>query len=150
MRFFAPAQLEAQRKPLFPHKIISGSLPGATEIRIGGDQNIKISGKDQQISISTDAGTIEMGRISATRLGLEVTNTDGSSSGIGIVPGTLDELGFFSTDINGSVVWKQLGPTGYIFDLVNSVNIMQDGKLPDGTYGSVVAKEGVDVPDVFS
>lgn len=81
-----------------------------------------------------------------------VTNSgDGSSIGMGIIPGsTTNEFGFFALDSNGNVVMKIVDGTRYVYDLQTNKNIMQDGELPDSTYGLVVAKEGFDVSEVFS
>lgn len=78
MRYFNDPQLEAQRKPLVPHKIISGALPGATEIRIGGNENIKISGKNQLISVSSGSSGVALGQTTATTQGLMVTDSSGT------------------------------------------------------------------------
>jgi hypothetical protein len=77
MRYFDYPQAEVQRKPLVPNKLISGMLPGATEIRIGGNENIKISGKDQVVSISDGSTNVSLCRTSATSLGLSFTDGSG-------------------------------------------------------------------------
>jgi hypothetical protein len=149
MRYFDAPMLDEQRKPLVPHKIISGSLPGATEIRIGGSESIKISGKNQNITITTDDGTIIFGRREDGSLALEVENADGTVTGLGVVPGSTD-LGFYTTDTAGNVVQKIVGATRTVNDITNDVGTILDGLLPDGSYGAVVAKEGEEVEDVFS
>lgn len=148
MRYFDAPQLDEQRVPLVPHKIISGSLPGATEIRIGGSESIKISGKNQNITITTEDGTIIFGRRPDGSLALEVENDDGTTTGIGVVPGTT-ELGFYTTDTAGNVVQKIVGATRTINDITNDVRVIVDGLLPDDTYGFVAAKQGQDVGDAF-
>jgi hypothetical protein len=65
-RYFQQPSDETQRKPVKPSQIISGGLPGSTVIRIGGDQNVKISGIDRTISVSTADSTIEVGNITDT------------------------------------------------------------------------------------
>lgn len=77
MRYFDYPQAEVQRKPLVPNKLISGMLPGATEIRIGGNENIKISGKDQTISVSDGNTSVSLGR-DGTTLGFGFTDATGT------------------------------------------------------------------------
>lgn len=136
-----------QRQPIEPRSIISGSLPGATEIRLG--DNIKISGKNQQIKVTTTAGNITVGATSDGRLAMEVTNSDGTKTGIGVIPGSTD-LGFYTLDATGNVIQKIVGATRYVYDISTSKNIMQDGKLPDATYGQATAKAGYNVSDGVS
>lgn len=129
MRFFEAPTLDTQREPLLPHKIVSGALPGATQIRIGGSENVLIDGLHQRITITT---------------------TDGSSVGIGVIPGTTS-LGFFSLDSSGNLILKiELG-TIFMYDFANSGrNRMQVGKLPDGTYDVAVSKDAYTVGDAIS
>lgn len=133
-----------QTQPIEPKSIISGGLPGATEIRLGN--NIKISGKNQQILVNTTSGSITVGATDDGRLAMEVTNADGTKTGIGQIPGSTD-LGFYTLDAAGNVIQKIVGPTRYVYDLSTGKNIMQDGKLPDGTYGQDTAKAGFNVSD---
>lgn len=74
MRFFDAPQLDAQRKPLEPHKMISGNLPGATQIRVGGDENVLIDGLNKRISVTSDGGTISIGRTPTGDLQLVVND----------------------------------------------------------------------------
>lgn len=148
MNYYDSPPGDVQRQPLEPKSIISGGLPGATEIRIGGNQNIKISGRDQQISVTTTGGMITMGATSDGRLAMEVTNTDGTKTGIGTIPGSTD-LGFYTLDASGNVIQKIVGATRYIYDISTGKNIIQDGKLPDASYGQVDAKAGINVADLF-
>lgn len=129
MRYFDPPVLDEQRQPLEPHNIISGSLPGATQIRIGGNQNILIDGLHQRITIAS---------------------TDGSSVGIGSIPGDEGNSGFFSVDASGNLVQKIILGTWYVYDLSTNKNIMQSGKLPDNSYGQAIAKSGFNVSDGVS
>lgn len=135
-----------QTSPLEPHSIISGALPGATEIRIG--RSIKISGKNQQIKVTTTGGNITMGATSDGRLAMEVTNADGTKTGIGVIPG-LTQLGFYTLDAGGNVIQKIVGPTQSVYDISTTKNIMQVGKLPDATYGWAVAATNKNVSDGF-
>lgn len=74
MRYVDAPILDQQRKPLVPNKIISGMLPGATEIRIGGNENIKISGKDQNISITSSGTSLSFGNQGAGDLQLALSD----------------------------------------------------------------------------
>lgn len=147
MNYYDTPPDPAQNQPLEPHSIISGSLPGATEIRIGS--NIKISGKTQQISVTTTGGKITMGATSDGRLAMEVTNADGTKTGIGVIPGST-QLGFYTLDASGNVIQKIVGPTRYVYDITNNKNVMQDGKLPDSTYGFATATTGNNVTDAYT
>lgn len=146
MQYYTAPPGDEQRQPLEPKSIISGSLPGATQIRIGGNQNILIDGLHQQISVTTTGGNITMGATSDGRLAMEVTNTDGTKTGIGTIPGSTD-LGFYTLDTAGNVVQKIVGATRYVYDISTTKNIIQDGKLPDNTYGQANAKAGFNVSD---
>ncbi len=128
MQFYDAPPADTQRQPIEPHTIISGILPGATQIRIGGDSNVLIDGLHRRITI---------------------TQTDGSSVGIGII-GDTGELGTFVTDANGNLISKTVNGTTYYYDLTTNKNIIQIGKLPDGSYGMAVAKAGYNVSDGIS
>lgn len=104
-------------------------LPGATELRIGGNANIKISGKDQRMTITT---------------------TDGSSVGLGTIPGDAGNLGFFSLNATGQVIQKIILGTWYVNKPTTAENFLQSGILPDGTGGFVITKDGSSVASVFS
>lgn len=147
MNYYDAPPGEEQRQPLQPHNLISGALPGATEIRIGN--SIKISGKTQQIAVTTTGGNITIGATSDGRLAMEVTNSDSTKTGIGVIPGST-QLGFYTLDASGNVIQKIVGPTRYVYDLSTGKNIMQDGKLPDSTYGQATAKTGFNVSDGVS
>lgn len=146
MRFFQGPNLDAQRRPLVPRNMISGSLPGATQIRIGGDQNVLIDGLNKRITVGTSGG---------------------ESVGMGIVPGTTDEFGFFTLDANGNLTQKTVGGILYFYDesgnLIQKIavgtrdiyrtdgtNVMRDGILPDDTAGVIVVEDGSEVDDVFA
>lgn len=147
MQFYDNPPDPEQRQPLQPHNLISGALPGSTEIRIGN--SIKISGKTQQIAVTTTGGNITIGATSDGRLAMEVTNSDGTKTGIGIIPGSTD-LGFYTLDSSGNVIQKIVGPTRYIYDIATGKNVIQDGKLPDSTYGLAVVKPGFNVTDIYT
>lgn len=147
MEYYDNPSGSEQHQPLEPKSIISGSLPGATEIRIGN--SIKISGKTQQIAVTTTGGNITIGATSDGRLAMEVTNSDGTKTGIGVIPGST-QLGFYTLDASGNVIQKIVGPTRYVYDLTTGKNIMQDGKLPDASYGQATAKPGFNVSDGVS
>lgn len=147
MNYYDAPQDAEQRQPLEPHNLISGALPGSTEIRIGN--NIKISGKNQQIRVNTTAGNVVFGATDDGRLAMEVTNSDGTKTGIGQIPGSTD-LGFYTLDSLGNVIQKIIGPTRYVYDISTGKNIMQDGKLPDASYGQATAKAGFNVSEGVS
>lgn len=80
---------------------------------------------------------------------ITMTGVDGSVVGMGPIPGESDS-GFFTLDSLGRLVSKQVGATQYVYDPTTGKNIMQIGKLPDGTYGWAVAAAGFNVADGFS
>ena len=125
---------------MFPYKLASGIMQGKQGVGFSGPQ---IDPDNNRITV----GNIVLDGRTDT---ISVTNTDGSSNGIGLIPGTTSERGFFSTDTDGSVSWKRIGPTATTVDLVNDKGIILDGKLPDGSHGQVIAKTGSEVDDLFS
>lgn len=81
-----------------------------------------------------------------------VTNpADGTSVGMGIIPGsTTNEFGFFTLNSAGQVVEKTINGTRYIYNPTTGKNVLQDGKLPDATYGWAVAADGFNVADGYT
>lgn len=78
-----------------------------------------------------------------------IANTDGSRVILGVLPDSTD-FGIAFLDPNGNLINKIIGPTQYVYDLLTGKNIIQIGKLPDGTYGMAVAKSGYNVSDGIS
>ncbi len=146
MQYYDSPPDPQQTSPIEPHSIISGALPGATEIRIGN--NIVISGKNQQIKVNTTGGNVVIGSTSDGRLALEATNNDGSKVGIGNIPGTTN-LGLYSVDSNShttAVLGKQSdGSNSLKFFDANNVGLAQFGKFTDGTTALKVAQPNIEV-----
>jgi hypothetical protein len=110
---------------VLPRQVSTGILRGTQGV---GTEGVNIDASNNRITISTqEAGSV----------------------GIGIIPGTTDELGFFATDEDGELVWKRVGPTAYDYDPTTGNNIGQSGKLPDGSYNTIYMKPGNDVEDAF-
>lgn len=117
-------------------------LPDIQIGALGGDPQQQINSIVRQLN--------EWGRlISAETRVRTIKANDGSVVGMGQIPGTDEEIGLFALDPDGNLVWKHVGATGKIFDVTNSVGVILDGKLPDDTFGTVMAKEGEEVDDVF-
>lgn len=124
---------------IFSRQLLSGSMRGTQNITgaltitdpTTNQQNISIDGSAQAIT---------------------VTNTDGSIVGMGLIPDGSNTFGFFTKDSSGNLLMKIVGSTIYTYDLTQTpaVNNMQLLKLPDGTYGMVVAKTGKSVASLFS
>jgi len=55
--------------------------------------------------------------------------------------------GFKFSDPSGFLLFKTDGVTWFWYDKTTQKNVMQVGKLPDGSYGIAVAKPGSDVSD---
>jgi len=109
----------------------------------------------RQMQTGTMRGTQGVGtgpKIDSSNNRITLTNTDGSSVGIGTIPGsTTNEFGFFATDSDGNLIMKIINGTRYIYDVNTDKNVMQDGKVaPDNAasfYGYAVAPEGENVED---
>lgn len=110
---------------VLPRQVSTGILRGTQGV---GTEGVNIDASNNRITISTDAA---------------------GSVGMGIIPGTANELGFFSTNDDGELVWKRVGPTAYDYDPDTGNNIGQSGRLPDGTYATIYMKPGNDVEDAF-
>lgn len=74
---------------------------------------------------------------------------DGTSIGMGSIPGSTNQFGFFSLDVDGNVSMKIVNGTMFVFDPQTGKNSFQAGLLPDGTGGAAGANEGFDVADGF-
>lgn len=123
-RYFNPQAPEAQRISYEPSKIVSGALPGSTVIRIGGDENVKIDGINRTISATLAGGTVSLGNIGGS-----------GNPGISISDGTTTLMEITKDGI------KIITDAGIPLALF--------GRLPDGTIGIVIAKEGYDVTTLF-
>jgi hypothetical protein len=94
-------------------------------------------------------------------------NTDGSYMTMGLIPNTTNfGIAFFTAagkliskststvdykyDTLGNLIFKNDGQTQYIYDKTTGKNVVQIGKLPDGSYGWAVAKSGYNVSDAIS
>lgn len=77
-------------------------------------------------------------------------NTDGSYMTTGLIPDGGTDFGIAFFDNSGTLISKITASTQYVYDKTTGKNIMQIGKLPDGTYGWAVAKVGSNVKDGFS
>jgi hypothetical protein len=78
-----------------------------------------------------------------------IINTDGSYITMGVIPDTDGEFGFAFFSASGDLIRKITAFTDFAYDVDTGKNIMQTNKLPDGTYGWVVAAPGYDVEDGF-
>lgn len=146
MDYYQAPPGDAQKQPLEPKSIISGSLPGATEIRIGN--NIKISGKNQQVLVTTTGGSVTIGSTSDGRLAVEAINSDGSKVGIGDIPGTTN-LGLYSVDSSShttSVLGKQSdGSNSLKFFDASNIGLAQFGNFASGGIALKIAQAGIEV-----
>lgn len=88
--------------------------------------------------------------IDAANNRIVLTNTDGSTVGIGTIPGSLtNEFGFFATDEDGTLVMKVVNGTLYTYNVDSGDNVVQVGKLTNGEYGAAFAKEGNDLVEAL-
>lgn len=112
---------------VLPRQLSTGSTRGVQTVGYG---DTKIDGSNNRITIGTP---------------------DGGQIGMGSIPGsTTNEYGFFALDSTGAIVWKQVGPTTYVYNPQDGyVNVTQGGILPDSSGGFVVAKPGQNVADAY-
>jgi hypothetical protein len=109
----------------------------------------------RQLSTGSTRGTQTVGygntKIDGTNNTITIGAPDGSSIGMGAVPGTSPtEYGFFSLDKNKKLIMKIVNGTWYVNNPDNNTNVMQSGILPDKSIGWAVASEGNNVSDGFS
>lgn len=117
--------LESIQSRMIPRQMVTGSTRGTQTVGYGGT---KIDGTNNRITIEN--------------------NADGSSIGMGAIPGSTSEYGFFSLDADDNVVMKIVLGTFYVYD--GEDDRMQAGILPDGTINVAIAKDGDSVSDAFS
>lgn len=117
--------LESIQSRMIPRQMVTGSTRGTQTVGYGGT---KIDGTNNRITIEN--------------------NADGSSIGMGAIPGSTSEYGFFSLDSDDNVVMKIVLGTFYVYD--GEDDRMQAGILPDGTINVAIAKDGDSVSDAFS
>lgn len=80
---------------------------------------------------------------------ITITDDDGSVVGMGRMPDD-SGFGFFVLDSSGNILCKIIGGTIYAYDPTTNKNIMQLLRLPDGTYGIVAMKPGINVTEAYS
>lgn len=101
-------------------------------------QNIRIDGSTNTIDIGEDIILDGINNI------IQVGSSEGGTQGIGKIPDTDNQSGFFQTDSNGRVIYKLLNGTQYNYNLNDSYNnAILNGFAPDdGRPGIWVAKPG--------
>lgn len=121
-----------------------------------------------QTMMSDDGSYVTLGNISGTtQFGIAFYDPNGNliSTNVGptttvydsngkktVITGLLADgtYGIAFYDVNGNLIRKINGATQYTYDPTNgNVNITQDGQLPDGTHGWVVATTGKNVTDGY-
>ncbi len=96
---------------------------------------------------TTGAIAMQEGKLSDGSFGLSFPTTDGGT----LVVGALSDgnYGMRYQDSTGYTLFEMTGSTWYWYDKSTGKNVMQVGKLPDGSYGWAVAKSGKNVLDGF-
>lgn len=122
-RYFDLPPIQPQREVVTPDKIMSGALPGSTVIRIGGDENVKIDGINRTISATLAGGTVSLGNIGSGNPGISISD--------------------------GTTVLMEITQDGIKIITDAGIPLALFGRLPDGTIGIVIAKEGYDVTTLF-
>jgi hypothetical protein len=105
---------------------------------------------DNPIAPGTDRVSPNQVMTGVTRGTQTIVSQDGSTVTFGLIPGSQTELGVAFFDPKGNLISKNVGPTQFIYDITTGKNVMQIGKLPDGSYGTAVAATGFNVADGFS
>lgn len=78
-----------------------------------------------------------------------IQNSDGSKITLGNLPGNSTQYGIAFIDNNGNTIKTDTGATQTIYD-ASGIPLILIGLLPNGSYGLVVAKPGVNVLTAFS
>lgn len=125
---------------LFPRQVGTGIMRGTQGVGTVGGVNIDSSGNRITVGNITLDGTT--GTVSTS-------NTDGSKVGLGIIPGSTNEFGFFATDQDGTLVMKVVNGTLYTYNVDTGDNVIQIGKLTNGEYGGAFAKDGDDLVEAL-
>jgi hypothetical protein len=121
-----------------PRQVSTGSTRGTQTVGYG---DTKIDGSNNVITVG---GSI---LLDGTNEVIQVTNDDGSTLGLGKIPGT-NEFGFFSKDTSGNLIMKIVNGTWYVYR-PDATNVMQSGILPDSTAGWAVASDNHEVSEGF-
>lgn len=133
---------ESNISRMLPRQMSSGSTRGTQTVGYG---NTKIDGSNNVITVG-DSILLDGGNNVIT-----VKNADGSSVGLGSVPGFPGEFGFFSLNSSGQLVMKIVNGTTYMLDPTEgSIVRLEIGLLPDGTYNLATSKPGQDLTTAFS
>lgn len=127
---------------VLPRQMSTGTMRGTQTVGYG---NTKIDGSNNRITVGD---TISLDGDSGQ---ITVTQPDGTTLGMGIIPGFPEESGFFSLDSSGRLVMKIIGGTKTVYDPANNyIDITLDGLLPDGTGGFVAARPGTSAEGLFA
>lgn len=136
-----------------PQGLISNTQPEQTAVDIyaGAEQDRLLP---RQIISGAMRGKQMIGRTGAALDSVNnrivLSDTDGAQVGFGTIPGTDNgEFGFFSTDADGTLIFKLVNGTLYMFDADTGTNTLQLGVLPDGSTNLAIAKTGNSVVDAF-
>lgn len=153
---------------ILPRQLSTGSTRGTQTVgygdtKIDGSNNtitvgdsILLDGNNDVISVNTDSSaSVTLGSITqpdgSVGAGLVVTNTDGSQTGMGSIPGFPGEWGMFLTDEQGRITMKMVNGNIYWYNPEGTlINYMLAGKKPDNTYGWAVAAPGFNVSQGYS
>lgn len=134
-----PGQQNDSAGFMFPYRLASGVMSGVQGVGFGG---VNIDSNNNRITV----GNIVLDGNTNT---IYTEHTDSSKVGIGIIPDTTNEFGFFSTDSDGTLLIKIVGGTIYTYHPDTGVNIVQISKLTNGRYGAAFAKDGEDLVDAL-
>ncbi len=158
--------------PYSPRSTASGIVtPSSVQSRNLAQSNISRV-LPRQNSVGALRGTQLVGskgaKIDAANNRIVLSASDGSSVGIGDIPGFPNEVGFFTLSPTGILTYKVVNGVAYYYDTDGSLllkieagtlffydkntedNYMQAGVLPDATTGWAVASAGNEVADGFS
>jgi len=132
-QFVKPITVESKpvgyeiKNRVIPRTVSSGTMRGTQSVGSGG---AKLDSSNNRISLTAE---------------------DGTSVGFGEIPNSLtNEFGFFSQDSDGTLIFKIVNGTLYMYDADTGSNTLQLGILPDGSTALAIAKEGFSVDEAFS
>lgn len=121
----APNFAQSDLSRSLPRQMSTGYTRGTQSV---GQGNMKLDGANNRILIG---------------------NPTSGSVGMGIIPNTDNEFGFFALDIANRLIFKIVDGTLYMYDAETGDNTLQMGIMPDGTTALAIAKEGYSVDEAF-
>lgn len=126
---------------------VLGADPGSPKAAAGSNlSNTYPTIPDQSVEAIADRVQPRQMPSGVMRGTQRIINTDGSYITIGEIPESNGQFGIAYWTASGRLIQKDNGVTTYKYD-VDGRNYYQNGLLPNGSYGEVVAKAPYSVSD---